>query len=312
MKKTIIILLVLSLLAGCSHSSAADPTPPKNDFDVSKLSFEQFDVLYGQMMYEGLPENLTDLELGKSNGVWRYNLKIRNDSSGGGMYDELGFAEMAVSNNANPPVKLVLHPRIGTEGDPLTDESIGYEPFAGSFDENGVLKLVGNESVLFIQRYYLWQGKEYMILTMWFSEEDFGDLLMIREHSSSSADNNDPVTPDGLIPYSEVIGNSKPINSTPCEGITVSAEANAFYKDTEVRFTPVDDSMESFLKAEDKLFESGYMSVAAWEVDAGLKGDEMIPGQYDVTIDLTTLDIDPSMYDCLRVLRVNDEGEYYV
>ncbi|MBR4461876.1 MAG: hypothetical protein IKS51_04780 [Erysipelotrichaceae bacterium] len=315
MKKIVIILLVLSMLAGCGSSAAIDTSPGK-DYDISKLSFEEFDELYGQMIYEGLPEDRKNLAMGEANGTWRYNIKIRNDSSGGGMSEELGFAEMIVSNNADPRIQIVLHPRLVDDGDRTrekTDEEAGYEPFGGDFDENKKLKLTGNDCVLEIKRFYSWNGKEYLIAAMWFSEEESGDFMMIREQASDETNISNDIDPeDEIIPYSEVIGNSKPIYDTPCEGITVSAEANAFYKDTEVKFTTVDDSMESFLTAEDDLFEQGYMTVAAWEVDAGLNGDEIIPGQYDVTIDLATLDIDPSMYDCIRMLRVNDEGEYYV
>ena len=117
---------------------------------------------------------------------------------------------------------------------------------------------------------------------------------------------------DEVVPYGEVIGNSRAIRDTPCEGVTVSAEENAFWQDTEIRFTPVDDSTEGFSAVEDELFEQGYLSIAAWEVDAGLQDDETIPGEYDVEIDLSTLEIDPSMYEAVRVLRVSDSGEYYV
>ena len=314
MKKAIIILLVLLMVTGCGQSPAPEPTPGK-DYDISKLSFEEFDELYGQMMYEGLPEDRTNLAVINASGTWRYNIKIRNNSFGGGMFDELGYAEMAVSTKSDPRVQIILHPRLVAEGDSTrerTDEEAGYQPFGGDFDENRKLKLTGNDCVLEIKRFYSWNGKEYLIGTMWFSEEESGDFMMIREQTSDDINNNDTDPLDQIIPYSEVIGNSKPFSNTPCEGITVSAEANAFYKDTEVKFTPVDDSMESFPAFEDNLFEQGYMTVGGWEVDAGLKDDETIPGQYDVTIDLATLDIDPSMYDSVRVLRINDEGEYYV
>lgn len=312
MKKAIIILLVLLMVTGCGQSPAPEPSPGE-DYDISKLSFEEFDELYGQMMYEGLPEDRTNLAVINASGTWKYNIKIRNNSFGGGMFDELGYAEMVVSTKSDPRVQITLHPRLVAEGDSTrekTDEEGGYEPFGGDFDENRRLKLSGNDCVLEIKYYYSWNGKEYLIATMWFSEEETGDFMMIRDQASPDINNNtDPN--DEIIPYSEIIGNSKPINSSPCEGVTVSAEANAFYKDTEVTFTPVDDGMESFLTFENNLFEQGYMTIGAWKVDAGLTGDEMIPGQFDVTIDLATLDIDPSMYDCVRVLRVNDEGEYY-
>ena len=63
MKKVLIIILVLSMLVGCSSSRTPSPSPGK-DYDISKLSFEEFDELYGQMMYEGLPEKRKNLTMG--------------------------------------------------------------------------------------------------------------------------------------------------------------------------------------------------------------------------------------------------------
>ena len=186
MKKIIVILMML-MMAGCSLIS--DPKDPATDpFDADKLSFDEFDELYGQMMYEGLPEDRTNLTLGNANGVWKYNLKIRNDNSDGESYDELGYAEMSVSNDADPPIKIVLHPRIANQGSDvfaLTDESVGYEPFTGGMNEKKELMLTGNDCILYVERYYLWNGKEYLFGIIWFSEEKFGDFMMIREHTSS-------------------------------------------------------------------------------------------------------------------------------
>ena len=122
MKKVLIILLVLSMLVGCSSSRTPSPSPGK-DYDVSKLSFEEFDELYGQMMYEGLPENRKNLTMGEANGTWRYNIRIRNYSSGGGMFEELGFAEMTVSNNADPRIQIILHPRLVNDGNKTSEKT---------------------------------------------------------------------------------------------------------------------------------------------------------------------------------------------
>lgn len=166
-----------------TDNTSLDPVYTEADFDVSKLSYEDFDELYGQMMYEGIPEDRVATPLGNANGLWRYNLKIRRDSSTDGYwYDELGYAEMSVHDVNDPPVKITLHPRLASdkiEVWPETDESIGYEPFAGRL-ENNVIKLIGNNAVLELKYYYAWEGREYLIATLWLSEEEFGDFMMIR------------------------------------------------------------------------------------------------------------------------------------
>ena len=40
-----------------TDNTSPDPVYTEADFDVSKLSYEDFDELYGQMMYEGIPED---------------------------------------------------------------------------------------------------------------------------------------------------------------------------------------------------------------------------------------------------------------
>ncbi|MBQ1321546.1 MAG: zinc ribbon domain-containing protein, partial [Solobacterium sp.] len=111
--------------------------------------------------------------------------------------------------------------------------------------------------------------------------------------------------------FTEDVGTSREINADPAAGVHVHADAGAFDQDTEIIFTPADESDPAVIAADEMLKEEGLYAVAAWEVNAGLADDEQMPGQYDVTIDLDTLDIDPVFYDSLQVVRVNEAGEYY-
>ena len=111
--------------------------------------------------------------------------------------------------------------------------------------------------------------------------------------------------------FTEDIGTSAAIDASPAEGVHVSAAAGAFDNNTEIAFTPADENDPAVIAADEMLKEEGLYAIAGWEVDAGLSDDEQMPGQYDVTIDLDTLDIDPAFYDYLKVVRVGDDGEYY-
>lgn len=111
--------------------------------------------------------------------------------------------------------------------------------------------------------------------------------------------------------FPENNGNSKAIDIRPCEGIHVTAEKNAFWKDTDITFKPVDNSTKNIKKFEQTLYDDGILAFAAFEVEAGLDDKEFIPGKYDVEYDLKTLDIDSDMYPFLRAYRMGDDGQYY-
>ncbi len=324
MKKITIILLVLLMLCGCASSSAApspqgnNPSNQNNDFDAGKLSFEYFDELYAQLTYDGLPEDRTSIPLGNANGVWKYDLRIRRDSAtDGSLFDELGYAEMYVHDSDDPPVKIVLHPRLANDGNEIreeTDEEVGYEPFGGVFDENNVLKLTGNDCVLVLERYYEWKGKEYLTATLWLSEEESGTFMMIREmNASDTADSdydpgNDTIRIEDLPEYP---GSSSAFTSNPCEGVKVSAEEGAFMEDTVVSFTKLDELPEQFSELIEELTDQMILPIYAWEVDAGLEDDEVIPGAFKVEIDLEEIGIDPDYWSALSVARIGDDGSFY-
>ena len=321
MKKIIIIpLVLLMMLCGCASSSVSESLQGngQNDqsdlFDAGKLSFEYFDEFYAQLMYEGLPEDRTSIPLGNANGIWKYDLKIRRDSSVDGyLFDELGYAEMSVHNSDDPPVKIVLHPRLASEGNETreeTDEEVGYEPFGGVFDENNVLKLTGNDCVLVLERYYEWQGKEYLSATMQLSEEESGSFMMIREKSvpEISGSGDDQAVVGDLPEYS---GNSAAFTSSPCEGVTVSAEEGAFMEDTVVSFTKLDELPEQFSEPIEELADQMILPIYVWEADAGLEDNEIIPGSFKVEIDLEEIGIDPDYWSALSVARIGDDGGFY-
>ena len=155
------------------------------DFDVSKLNFEEFDNLYGEMMYTGIPEDRVAEPLKQANGVWRYNLKIRFDSAENGyMFDELGYAVMSVNGSNDPPIVIELHPRLaaydGYEVYPETDEEVGYEPFKGTLEDDEIIRLYGNDLTLIPEYFYAYEGREYFIAHLYKGEEFFADFMMIR------------------------------------------------------------------------------------------------------------------------------------
>lgn len=203
MKRTITALLTLVLAAGCSAPAAETqiynggnaedfvitPQPDESaaanpgEFDISKLSFEQFDEFYGRLPQDGLWDDIIREPLGNANGVWRYNLKFNSVEGGSGLLNEIGFAEVSVRNENNPPVQIVLHPRLASDGSEIweeSDQSVGYEPFGGGLDENNNMKLTGNDCVLVLEQFFAYEGREYLMGTLWLSEETTAPFLLIR------------------------------------------------------------------------------------------------------------------------------------
>ena len=112
------------------------------------------------------------------------------------------------------------------------------------------------------------------------------------------------------IELPEFGGNSEPFEKNVCEGVTVRAEKNAFAQDTDVKMTPLEEIPSQYDDILNELEEQWMLPISAWEVDAGLADDEVIPGVYEVEVDLNTLDIDPAFYPCLTVGRFGDDGSF--
>lgn len=106
-------------------------------------------------------------------------------------------------------------------------------------------------------------------------------------------------------------GNSKALSFSPCEGVYVTAEKNAFAQDTDIKIEPVTEADTQLVAVADSLEEEGKLAIAAFHVDAGLEDDEVIPGVYTVSYDLQKLDIPESFWPYLSAYRVADDGTYY-
>ena len=160
------------------HNKDRETVPNTAD----NLNWEDFDFYY-DIMYDGVPEEAYFPAVKYAEGLWKYDLIFRYDSSTDGYYfEEMGYAELGVDYDKDE-INITLHPRMANDGNeawPESDEEIGYEPFGGGFDADGNLRLYGNNAVIDCQYYYTYSGREYFIGELWISEEDFGMFLMTR------------------------------------------------------------------------------------------------------------------------------------
>ena len=159
------------------HNTDRETIPNNAD----NLNWEDFDFYY-DIMYDGIPEDVYYPAVKYAEGLWKYDLIIREDSSDGYYFEEMGYSEFAIDYDKEE-ISITLHPRIANDGYEAwseSDEEVGYEPFDGGFDDEGNLYLYGNDAVLDCLYYYAYSGREYFIGQLWLSEEVFGMFLMTR------------------------------------------------------------------------------------------------------------------------------------
>jgi hypothetical protein len=117
--------------------------------------------------------------------------------------------------------------------------------------------------------------------------------------------------PEGYPELPEEPGNSAALSYSPLEGFYVEAEENAFWEDTTITMEPAKTATEAALASVHELIEDGNYPLGIYEIDAGLDDEDVIPGEYTVSVDPAVFDIDPRFYPCIRVYRIGDNGGYY-
>lgn len=96
-------------------------------------------------------------------------------------------------------------------------------------------------------------------------------------------------------------GNSKAFSIEPQPGIVISAEENALDHDREFTMTPcTEDEFAEFDEAIQEV-DPDEKLLYAWDLDAGLAEDEILPGTFHVDLDLEELGILEENYPYLSV-----------
>ena len=165
-----------------------EPTPAINDdvpqeitTDNSDLSFDDF-AFYYEVYEHGVPEGAYYPKTQDAAGNWRYELFVYEQGTSVTKYLELGYADLAIDERSKKAT-LTLHPRIGNDGNesyPVTDEEVGYERFEGELDGYSGLTFNGNGLDMYLNYYYAYEGREYIVASLWKSSDLFAGILMIR------------------------------------------------------------------------------------------------------------------------------------
>jgi len=107
-------------------------------------------------------------------------------------------------------------------------------------------------------------------------------------------------------------GNSAAFSISPIEGITISAEENAFETDPNIKFSELEQYDETLKEIDREMAEDNEFILAAYELDAGLGPDDSIPGEYKVDIDLSKIGIPESLFPNLRAYRIDSNGNTFL
>ena len=141
--------------------------------------FEDFDW-YEDLIYSGIPENVSHPKVKYIEGIWKYRMRIRRDNSVDGYsYDEIGIADLSLDYE-NVELIINLHAQAARndyEMWPLNDEIATYEEFRGGFNDRGGMTLSGNDLLVDIDEYYEYEGNEYVLGSMYKGEEFVGNLV---------------------------------------------------------------------------------------------------------------------------------------
>ena len=128
-------------------------------------------------------------------------------------------------------------------------------------------------------------------------ETEGSGALQISEDFLNSFDPN--------VPF-EQTGHSRAFKIRPREDMIVSAEAGAFERDVTIRVTDV--PAETMYELDRQLEGSGTTMLFAYDLDAGLPPDSVIPGKYTVSIDLEKHGIPEELYPYFVMYRVAGDG----
>lgn len=106
-------------------------------------------------------------------------------------------------------------------------------------------------------------------------------------------------------------GNSQAFSIEPEPGVVISAEENALDHDREFTLTPCTDEDYERFDAAIQQVDPDYKVLYAWDLDAGLAEDEVLPGTFHVDFDLEKLGILEENYPSLSAYRISDTGVWY-
>lgn len=111
-------------------------------------------------------------------------------------------------------------------------------------------------------------------------------------------------------PYAPGTGNSRPIDIQPLPEVHISAQAGAFESDPEIRVRELNGNEMQMVDEQVQRMGMGERTLWAFDIDAGLAPDEVIPGKYTIEIDLKKLGLPEELYPYVDLIRMDGDSLY--
>ena len=127
--------------------------------------------------------------------------------------------------------------------------------------------------------------------------------------ADSAASAEDDMSKPEPTSYPEWPFKSDPVDETPMPGMHLTAAANVLYEDTKLTITPVTEMSEKAEELDQVLQEEGSYLFSLWETDAGLSPEEVLPGEYEVTLDLEKMGVPEILYEDIGIIRADDNNQ---
>jgi hypothetical protein len=99
---------------------------------------------------------------------------------------------------------------------------------------------------------------------------------------------------------------SKPVDVSPAAGLRIVAAANALDKDRTFKAEKLDEDALHRYAAD--LDEYGFVPMLGYDLDAGMKPDEIFPGSATLSIDLEQSEIPEVLWSDLEIIRIDEDG----
>ncbi len=100
-----------------------------------------------------------------------------------------------------------------------------------------------------------------------------------------------------------------PIDIRPLAGVRITAPANALDKPRTLQVTPVDSTKGKQIAS--AAFARKEIPVAAFRLDAGMRPDDLFPGEITISLDLAQRKIPKGLWPFARIYHVDERGQAY-
>ncbi len=109
--------------------------------------------------------------------------------------------------------------------------------------------------------------------------------------------------------FAPLTGNSQPVHLQPTSYVTLDAPQNAFTSSRTVTMEPLsEEEVDNYNSVIIDELDGGMLALDAFHIDAGMETDEVMPGSYTVSYDLSAIGLPEDLWPFVCAYRIDDDG----